>query len=114
MTVDQYLATLEEVGGATCQVVQYPTTYNGMTANAMLANMQLSAGTSSGYAYDWDQWAYYYQKVEGQPSPAPDTMCMKAYTYRNVPSVIAYNRYLLLTPRQWLLFFEHEVFGCAS
>jgi hypothetical protein len=114
MTVDQYLATVEEVGSSSCKVIQYPSTYNGMTTDAMLANMQLSAGASSEYVYDWDQWAYYYQEVEGQPSPAPDTMCMKTYTYPNVPSVIAYNRYLLLTPRQWLLFFEHEVFGCAS
>jgi hypothetical protein len=114
MTIDEYLATLEQVGSVSCQAVQYPTTYNGDSANDMLTQMNILAGTPSAYVYDWDQWAYYYQKVEGQPAPSPDTECMKTHTHPNSPSVTAYNRYLLLTSRQWLLFFEDMFFGCAS
>jgi hypothetical protein len=107
LTIDQYLALLENIG-TPCSTVQYPG-----NINTTLQQMESRAGTSTGL--DWDQWNYYYQQVTGSAGPGPGSVCMKQVSSTNAGLVYP-NEWMLFTGRQWLLYFEHTQGwpACAS
>ncbi len=116
-SADYYLSLLENVGSQSCTTISYPSTPNGLSANAMLQQVENNAGTTSGR--DYDVWNYFYGVVEGQTGPPPESVCMKSVQtndyYRNPAQVTnTPNRWMLLSGREWLLFYEYQVFGCAS
>ena len=78
--------------------------------------MESLDGTSTGL--DFDQWNYYYAQVEGQSGPAPQNTCMLTVTtydpLQGTQVTIVPNREVLLTGREWLLFYEHQSFGCTT
>jgi hypothetical protein len=130
ISVDAYLLLLENVGQAPpyCSTLLYPATPNGATANDTLTQMISLMGSSSGFGYD--QWNWAFGQVENKvvpypPPPAPEANCMVSQTTVDPPSgnpiVIVPGRFVLLTAREWLLFWGHQggnpatqVFACAN
>jgi hypothetical protein len=109
MTVDAYLSALETIGGS-CGALSYPNLSNGSNPNSVISSMVATAGAAA--RLKWDQWNYYLTAVSGIAGQAPENVCMPT-----VMGVVP-DRYLLLTPRQWLLFYEHyympTTFACGS
>lgn len=124
-SVDTFLGLLENIGQS-CSPVQYAPESNGWTANYLVQEMQNympapMSGTSYNqwnFGYSYDQWNYAYkQKRPPLEAPGPENRCMKSLD--NVPSwephFVVPKRFMLLSPRQWLLFYRNEANGgCAQ
>ncbi len=105
MTVDTFLNYVETIGGS-CTTLSYPSFSNGSNANSELQAMIVASQYTS--RDGWDHWNYYLEQRPGMQNQAqePWNVCM--------PSVIASGqqtnplRFLLLSPRQWLLYYMHH------
>jgi len=102
MTVDAYLSALETVGTSSCTALTYSNLSNGANPNTALQSMISQSGASR---LRWDQWNYYLTNVTGIVGQAPENVCMQTVSVDSTNYVP--NRYLLLTPRQWLLYYQH-------
>jgi hypothetical protein len=107
MSVNTFLSYVETIGG-TCGTLVYPQFSNGTNANSALQAMVIAASYAP--RLDWDHWNYYLETLSGMSGQgqAPHNVCMPAVElfapqYVNVNP----NRYLLLSPRQWLLYYMH-------
>lgn len=110
MSVDTYLNYLEAIGGS-CGNIVYPSLSNGSSPNTVLQQM---TGTPGGSLRTWTDWnlalkSATNQQVVGQ---LPQNVCMLQVGTEYPASN------LLLTARQWLLFYEHYYISttitCAS
>ncbi len=99
MSVDTYLGYLEQVGTSTCPAVQYLWP-NGGSANAILGEMIKRAGDEN-IQLRWDQWNTHLTALTQITGALPQQVCMTEQ------SGVYPNSFLLLTARQWLLFYEH-------
>lgn len=107
MSVQTFLSYVETIGG-TCGTLTYPPFSNGSNANSELQAMVAAALYAP--RLNWDQWNFYLNNRPGMAgqTQSPHDVCMPAVKVNEDPNIVVNpNRYLLLSPRQWLLYYMH-------